>query len=336
MLNHPRLIRTAIGSIATAALTFGILALSPAGAAFAATQTLIAEQPTVASPVAGQMLTMQISTGSVDGSFPAGELTVGIEGTGMSIGGPANTSTGVLQMNVGMFPLGAVIVDATFTPASSAYSPTSTRVQVIIVGASDSLSPLFPTPPALGHPVTVSSLLLIAAGDTHAPGGVISFGVNGVSVGSCTPAATGAARNWSCSATLPAPTKAGPYTVTAQFGRSSYYLPATGSLTVNIAAAAAPAPVKHAAAAAPAPVATATPGTPTPTATATVPPTSAASAAPLASAANTTDVRSSVPSNIDPWAVLFLILIALLLVAGIGTLLVLRRRRSRAATSPPA
>ena len=340
MNRHPHSVRVALATIGTMLLAAGMLVLAPVGAASAATVATIAERPSVASPIAGQQVTMQIFTGSLDGSHPAGTIDVSVEGTGMIVGGPANTVNGTTQMNVGTFPIGTITVDAIFTPASIFYARVSTKVAVTITGNTDTIAPLFPVAPALGHPVTVSTILVIAAGDTHAPGGVVSFGVGGVSVGSCTPAATGAARNWSCSATLPAPTKTGPYTVTASFGRSAYYVPAIGSATATVAAAPAPAPapVKHAAASAPAPVAAPAPvvATPTSTPTPTARPTSTPTAEPVAAGATTMDVRTSVSAGIDPWALLFLILIALLLAAGITTLLVLRRRRMRTATPPTA
>jgi hypothetical protein len=336
MNTSPRPLRFALAGIVSTVIAAGMLLFAPVGAASAATATIISEHPTVASPIAGHQVTMQIYTGSLDGSYPAGSVDVMVEGIGMIVGGPANTSNGGTQINVGIFPIGTITVDAIFTPASTVYTPISTKVAVTISGDSDTIAPLFPTAPALGHPVTVSTILVIAAGNSHAPGGVVGFSVGGVSVGSCTPAATGAARNWSCSATLPAPTKAGPYTVTANFGRSSYYVPAAGSVTATVAAppahAPAPAPVKHAAAApVVAPVPTATPTrSPTPTAR----PTSTATAAPMASGATTTDARTSVPTAIDPWALLFVGALLLLLAAGVVTLIVLRRRRATAAGTP--
>jgi hypothetical protein len=338
MSTYPGTLRLALSGILSVMIATGLLVFAPVGAASAATVATIAERPTVASPIAGQQVTMQIFTGSLDGSHPAGSIDVSVEGTGTIVGAPASTVGGATQLNVGSFPIGTITVDAIFTPASIFYARVSTKVSVTITGNSDTIAPLFPAAPALGHPVTVSTILVIAAGDTHAPGGVVSFGVGGVSVGSCTPAATGAARNWSCSATLPAPTKAGPYTVTASFGRSSYYVPASGSATATVAAAPAPAPVpvKHAAASVPAPAAAPAPVVASPTPTPTARPRATPTAAPLAAEAKTTDARTSAPATIDPWALLFLILIALLLAAGIATLLLLRRRRMRAAPPPTA
>ena len=332
MHRHPRLLRTAVFTLATAVIAATFLALAPVAAASAATTSMIALYPIPASPTAGQTLTMQVFTGAIDGSYPPGEIDLTIEGTAMSIGGPANTINGEVEMTVGTFPIGTVTVDATFTPTDeSMYAPVSIKRAVTIQGIDSSLRPLFPSAPVLGKPVTADAILFLPTGSTKSPGGAVGFAVGGVSVGSCTPIATDLKLNWSCSATLPAPTKAGPYTVTVTYGRSSYYTAGADSITATVAAVAppaAPAAPKAAAAAAasdptPGPTATAT-GAPSSTPTTT--PRQTPSAVPLAAGVNTTDARSSASLATDPWLWLFLVAIVLLLAAAGALLLVLRRR----------
>jgi hypothetical protein len=238
MSKCPRSLRIAFAGIATIILAVGILGLGPVATASAATATYISLHSTVATPTAGGQVTMQVFTGSLDGSYPAGGVDLSVEGTGMIVGGPVNTGNGGATIGVGIFPIGTITVDATFTPTNSAtYTPISTKATVTIVGAGSTIHPLFPTAPTLGHAVTVSTILTLDSGDTRAPGGVIGYSVGGVTLATCTPAPTGTSIDWSCAATLPAPSAAGPYTVTASFGRSSYYMAASGSTTVTIAAA---------------------------------------------------------------------------------------------------
>jgi hypothetical protein len=334
-LPHP--IRTAVATIATAIIATALLAFGPVSSAAAATATYLSVHPTVATPIAGQQVTMQVFTGSLAGNYPAGEVDVMVEGTGMMVGGQVSTSNGGIALNVGNFPIGTITVDATFTPTSGIYSPASGKATVTIAGAGDTIRPLFPTAPSLGHSVSAAIILFLASGSTRAPGGVVSFEISGKSVATCTPAPTDLVLNWSCSATLPAPTKSGAYTVTAFFGRSSYYLPSSGTQTATVAAKKST-PTKPAASSAPAGGGSTPQPVVTPTAQPSVQPAvqPAVTPVPVAADANGNGGPATITPSSGPWQWLFLGALVLLIAAVTAVLLLLRRRSMTRPVQPPS
>lgn len=308
----------------------GAVAAVPTSAS-AATSTYMALHLQSSPALAGTPVVIQLYTGSLAGNFPPGDAEVMVEGSGMREGASVSTSDGGAQIKIGNFPAGTITVDGSFTPSdSSTYATTTTKASFTINPVGDSVRPAFLTTPSLGHSVSAVALLFLGSGAPHAPGGVVSFLIGGKSVGTCTPAPTEAVANYSCKATLPAPTAAGKYTVTAQFGRSQYYSDSSASVSASIAAAkSAPktstkSSSSSSSSSSGATSSTTTGSTPAPTSA----PTSAPSSAPEPIAADKTDVQKTTSTQTDPWAWLFVATLVLLIAGGVVAIVALRRKRA--------